>query len=536
MSEYHVPNTLKDAKMGQKGYDKESVNIYVEELNSKIRQLETELEEATENGDKQESQLITQYKKDLEAAQKRATDAEKLAQDNAAQLQGANDKAAQLAAALKTEKEERSSDAQKMKQLLQQAQAQASTADEGKMKEFQEEIVALKGEISQLTTENTELKNKASADGELSESVKSLQDQLDAKEDELAKMQNELNDLGGQIFAKDSQIDDLKAKVEELESQSAAPSFVAPEMDMSAIFAEAQKNANQLVIQAKTAADKMTRDAETHSKKTIAEADAKAELTIRDAEEKAKKTTSDADATAKKTVDDANAEAARILKDAEDHSAKAKEEAEELLKNTRIEAEAESVRIKKDAVEQENRVRQLTATIRSMLTIEIEGMEKSVKEASELMAKAQSQMTEKIDSVNHIITEARSSVEESTKAQEQRTKEILNVPKEQKEEKKEEKKPEPSKPEQKNDFRNFNNNNNNNQNHNNAPKSNKPSPSIKEDFAESMLNDFAQAPNLENQFQKPVQKEEATPMPKPQKKLNFDMSELIKDAEASMSE
>ncbi len=509
-----------------KYFEKEGVLIYLDELNNKIKDLEEELESHSEANSQQESQLIAQYRKDLEAAQKRATDAERAVQETAAQLQGANDKAAQLAAALKTEKEERSSDAQKMKQLLQQAQAQATAVDEGKLRELQTEIVSLKGEIGTLTAENTQLKSKASADGELSESVKVLQDQLANKEEELAKMQNELNDLGGQIFAKDMQIDDLKSKVEELESQSAAPTFVAPEMDMSAIFAEAQKNANQLVVQAKTAADKMTRDAESHSKKTIAEADAKAELTIRDAEEKAKRTTDEADATAKKTVDDANAESERILKEAEERSANANAEADEILRKAKEEAEAESVRIKKDAVEQESRVRQLTATIRSMLTIEIEGMEKSVKEATELMEKASSQMNEKISSVNDIIAEARSSVEDTTKLQEQKAKEIMGDPAAKDEkpavaeftEKKEEAPKQEEKPQA------------------TAASSSKLNPSTKEDFAESMLSDFAKAPKLENQFQKPISDNQVTPMPKPQKKLNFDMSELIKDAEASMSD
>ena len=56
-------------------------------------------------------------------------------------------------------------------------------------------------------------------------------------------------------------------------------------------------------------------------------------------------------------------------------------------------------------------------------------------------------------------------------------------------------------------------------------------------FAKSMMNDFAAAPNPENNLKKPPLKDnEPTPMPKQAKKLNFDMSELIKDAEASMTD
>ena len=52
-----------------------------------------------------------------------------------------------------------------------------------------------------------------------------------------------------------------------------------------------------------------------------------------------------------------------------------------------------------------------------------------------------------------------------------------------------------------------------------------------------MMEDFAAAPKAEDNFKKPPVKDNGpTPMPKQPKKLNFDMTELIKDAEASMSD
>ena len=193
-------------------------------------------------------------------------------------------------------------------------------------------------------------------------------------------------------------------------------------------------------------------------------------------------------------------------------SANATSEADALLKTTREEAEAESVRIKAEAVEQEKRVRQLSATVRSMLSIEIDGVEKSVREASELMAKAQSQLDEKIAAVNSIIAQARSSVEENAKVGEERMDDIMSAPAPESKEIRETKEETPKA---------------------SAPKL---SPSSQDDFAESMLSDFAAAPNLENNFKTPSVDNQPTPMPKPGKKLNFDMSELIKDAEASISE
>ena len=85
------------------------------------------------------------------------------------------------------------------------------------------------------------------------------------------------------------------------------------------------------------------------------------------------------------------------MREAEERSASANAEAETILSTAKTEAAAESARIKKDAVEQERRVRQLTATIRSMLTIEIDGFEKSMKEAGELMSRAAKNVTERID-------------------------------------------------------------------------------------------------------------------------------------------
>ena len=125
---------LKPAKFG--GLEKESVMTYLDELNTKIDDLEKQLAEREEAGGAQESNLIKEYRRDLEEAEKRASEAQKAADEAAGQLQSANDKAAQLAQALKSERDGRAADAQQMKQLLQQAQAKANSVDEGKMREY----------------------------------------------------------------------------------------------------------------------------------------------------------------------------------------------------------------------------------------------------------------------------------------------------------------------------------------------------------------------------------------------------------------
>lgn len=515
---------LKPARIG--GLEKESVMTYLDELNSKIDELEKELEARDSAGEAHESQLVQEYRRDLEAAQKKAAESDKLAQSTAAQLKDATDKAAKLAAALKAEKDGRNADAQQMKQLLQQAQAQAKNADEGKLRELQEEIVSLKGEISSLNAENTKLKNSASASGELSASVQQLKDDLDSSSKEtedlkaqLAEATAQLANMEGEAFAKDSQIEEYKNKAEELEKKVSelenkvtelenSEEGFDPGFDMSALYAEAQKNAQQLVKQAKTKADTVTKEADEKAKKTVDDAEATAKSTIDDANAKAKKTVAEADALAKMTVDDANAEAERILKAAEERSSTANAEADTILNTARTEAEAESVRIKKDAVEQERRVRQLTATIRSMLTIELDGFEKSVKQASDLMQQATKTMNDKIGETDAIIAEARGSVEETAKVGDEKMDEIMSGAAA----------PEPVAAKD------------------DAPKSVKGNPAITDDFAESMMNDFAAMPNPENKL-KPVQKDnQPTPMHKPQKVSSFNMSDLIKDAEAAVSD
>ena len=73
-------------------------------------------------------------------------------------------------------------------------------------------------------------------------------------------------------------------------------------------------------------------------------------------------------------------------------------------------------------------MKQLTATIKSMLTIEINGIEKSFREASELMTQASKTMDEKIKAAGDVITEARDCVESNTKVEEETMENIMSQP------------------------------------------------------------------------------------------------------------
>lgn len=56
---------LKEAPLGKRGFDKDLVLTYVNELNDKIDSLENELAEREQAGDQHESKLIQEYRRDL---------------------------------------------------------------------------------------------------------------------------------------------------------------------------------------------------------------------------------------------------------------------------------------------------------------------------------------------------------------------------------------------------------------------------------------------------------------------------------------
>ena len=371
------------------------------------------------------------------------------------------------------------------------------------MSNLQAEMFAKDAQIEDLTAKLEEAK-KFSEDADSTKTA--LEEANKALEDAKAAFEKEKREL-------EDRVAELESKADE------APAF-APQFDMSALYAEAQKNANQVVVEAKKVADKMTREADAKAKKTVEEADAKAKTTVEEADAKAKttieeadaqaKTTiEEADAQAKKTVEDATAEAERLLKDAEERSANANAEADTILTTAKTKAEEESVQIKKDAVEQEAKVRELTATVHSMLNIELEGFEKSMEQIAELMQTATKKLEDRISTSKSILSEARQSVEENTKVDEERMEAVMNaaapaVPV-----------VEAPRP---------------------AARRDEKKPGSSDNFANSILDDF-DAMAKEDDVLRSMEKDAAA-MNKPKKggAAFFNMSDLIKEAEASVSD
>ncbi len=437
-----IPSGVLKTTMRPGGLEKESVMTYLDELNSKINDLEDELKKKEENPE--ESGLIKQYRQDLETAERKASEAEKKASDSAAQLKSLTDKATQLANALNAEKEARNNDAKKMKQLLQQAQN--NSVEEEKIRSYQQEILSLKTEIGHLTNENASLKATANSSDQLSETVQKLNQELTEKSNNAAGLETKLADTEAKlkkteetVSDKDAEIAELKHKVSELEQKASQNTGFAPSFDMSAIFAQAQQSAVQLEMQAKAEAEKTVSDANALAEKTVSEANAQAEKTVNDANAQAEKTINDANTQAETTINDANAqadrtvtsanaEAERILKNAEERSAASNAEADAILSGAKEKAQIEATRIKKDAIEQQQKVKQLTATIKSVLTIEIDGIEKSLREASTLMNQASKVMDEKIKAADEVIADARDCVEKNAKVEEDTMEDIMSKP------------------------------------------------------------------------------------------------------------
>ena len=72
-----IPSGVLKTTMRPGGLEKESVMAYLDEVHSRIYDLETELKKRDEEIDPASSELVQSYKRDAEAASKKAAEAEK---------------------------------------------------------------------------------------------------------------------------------------------------------------------------------------------------------------------------------------------------------------------------------------------------------------------------------------------------------------------------------------------------------------------------------------------------------------------------
>ncbi len=509
------PNVLRETKMGQKGFVKEDVLMYLDELNSRIDELKKELEQAS-GGQPADSQEIIKYRNQVDNLQEKlnaSNNALRLAKKENEELQqqiaklkagGAAPAAggaavdAQTKAALEAAKKEIDSLRAQLKAANEKAAAPASAApaqvDNSALEAAKKEIDTLKAQLKASEDKAAEAAKNISNDNKSGEELakvkqevekitadlKSKADELDnvkksvaekdAKINELTKANEEAAKKDDEIAKKDEEISRLNAEIVEVKANANNPAAI-----MGSLFAEAQRTVSQLKLQAEQEANQTTKEAEDKAAAVVREANATADKTIREANTVAEKTITEANLKAKMTVDDANTKAGKI--------------------------------------------NEMSSTVRSMLLNEIESVNSKFNDITSSLMKLTGQATDRMNDAQNIISEAKKAVAPS----EDNSVKLAEAPKADfsaaKAPTASMSKPE-NKPVENNDpfsrvaggsynsrgnvnsFNN-NNNNNNNSNNNNKPASN-PAPS----------HDMSrQAPK------------------KPVSNFNFDMSDLLKAAE-----
>lgn len=396
------PTILRETKIGQKGFVKEDVMTYLDELNSKIVSLEGELKSAKVTGPA-DPQELTKYrnqvdslqeklnasnnalrssKKEIEELKKQHEDDQKLISQLKAGGSGAVAAAAQsnaqTAAALEAAKKE----IDKLKSQLKDAESKASSAPAAQPNVQQNSqtaaaLEAAKKEIDKLRSQLKTAEQKPAAPASVANAVNN--EELEKTKQELAKIKSELETKSKEISEKDSKIDKLTkdnaaaiaqkdAEIVKLNSEitTLKESASDPTAQMGLLFAEAQKTVNSLKTQAKIDADKAT-----------AEAQEKAEKILNEANETAEKTIANANTTAEICIKEANDQAKMTVENANSHA---------------------------------DKVNQMSSTVRTMLLNEIESVNTKFNDITSVLNRLTSQAGDRMSEAQLIIGEARKAV------------------------------------------------------------------------------------------------------------------------------
>ncbi len=382
---------LKETGIGQKGFAKEPVMMFIQELLDQNDEYKEKLKKYEEAEEEHESELVKQYREDQEAAEKRAKEAEqklqeaeqkaeevsKSAEETASQLQEANEKVELLANALKDAQDKSGEDTEKVKQLLE---------------EKKQEIFQMEEDIQKLTSEK-----------------ESAQENLEQTKEQLATLTTELSTVEGQIFAKDSRIEELEAQVQEQEKE-------LEELKNNTSSVEEIQELQRKLEDSEATIAKMKEQIsvlEIKASRTDASAAAKIAGSIIDAAEEAKKATlAEADAYYREKVQETEKEAERILVEADEKAIAAKEEAEEILNAAMENARIQSEEISREAVEQEERVQQLTAFTRNMLHQQLSVFAEQLYTVRSLMEQTMDAVDKTMDTADSAVYDARMQIED----------------------------------------------------------------------------------------------------------------------------
>lgn len=398
------PNVLRETKMGQKGFVKEDVLMYLDELNSRIDELKKQLEEASGNKPA-DSQEIIKYRNQIDNLQEKlnaSNNALRLAKKENEELQqqisklksggaapaaGGASVDAQTKAALEAAKKEIDSLRAQLKAANEKPAAPAASAagDIAAIEASKKEIENLKVQLKASNDKAAEAEKKAaevaknagndnkSADelakanqeiAKITAELKSKSEELDIVKNNVAEKDSKIEQLTKENEAaakKDEEIAKLNDEIAELKANANNPAAI-----MGSLFAEAQKTVSQLKLQAEQEANQTTKEAEEKASAVIREANATAEKTINDANNVAERTITEANMKAKFTVEDANTKASKI--------------------------------------------NEMSTTVRSMLLNEIESVNSKFNDITTSIMKLTGQATDRMNEAQTIIGEAKKAV------------------------------------------------------------------------------------------------------------------------------
>lgn len=393
------PNVLRETKMGQKGFVKEDVLMYIDELNSQNEELKKELEKSS--GSAADPQEIIKYRNQIDNLQEKLNASNnalrqakkeneelqqqisKLKAGGAAPAAGGANIDAQTKAALEAARKEIDSLRTQLKAANEKtAAASAQAGNNAALDAAKKEIDTLKAQLKaaaekaekpaavdnksaeelakaneQITKITAELKSKTD---EL-DSVKKTVSEKDSKIEELTKAKDEAVKKGEEAAKKDEEIAKLNAEIADLKANANDPAAI-----MGSLFAEAQRTVSQLKLQAEQEANKTTKDADDKAAAVVREANATAEKTIREANMAAEKAIAEANMKAKMTVEDANSKAGKI--------------------------------------------NEMSTTVRSMLLNEIESVNSKFNDITTSLMKLTGQATDRMGDAKMIIEEAKKAV------------------------------------------------------------------------------------------------------------------------------
>ena len=534
------PTVLRETKIGQKGFVKEDVLTYLDELNSKIQSLEDDLKNASGQKPADPQELI-KYRNQVDNLQEKlnaSNNALRAAKKENEELQGqiaklkaggpaaagtpaANN--AQIQAALDAAKKEIDSLKAQLRIANERANANSGAAPANNaqpaLDAAKKEIENLKSQLRMAAQKVTDAEKKA-AEAEKkaasSNDAKAAPAENKAAAEELTKLKLELEKTVAEVKAKSAELEakikesaDKDSKIEQLTKENAAAAKKDEEIEklngeikglndeiiqlrenannpaalMGSLFAEAQKTVSQLKIQAEQEAAKTTKEASEKAEKVVLEANMSAEKTINEANKTAEKTIREANDQAKAAVDEAN--------------------------------------IKVD------KLNEMSSTVRNMLLNEIESVNVKFNDLTNTINRLTSQASDKMNEAQTIIGEARKAVEpneDNSIKRAEAPKANFNAAK--------------APAASNSDFNSVANNADNfgKRQASSAPNTAKENP-INDPFAKVAGGSYNQG--SANSFNKPQTPSPApvheAPKPAPKKPVNsfnFDMSELLKAAEA----